>query len=102
VEGVTYGWGNGEEGQLGDGASANAASPTLAKEVPTLVAVVASGESSLGLTPSGEVLAWGSSQHHALGQGTRKMGIRSLVPLLVGTDAVEISATASDGMYRTE
>jgi alpha-tubulin suppressor-like RCC1 family protein len=102
VEGVTYGWGNGEEGQLGDGTTTNASSPTLATEVPTLVAVVASGESSLGLTPVGEVLAWGSSLHHALGQGARKVGMRSLIPLLVGTGAVEVSATASDGMYRTE
>jgi alpha-tubulin suppressor-like RCC1 family protein len=102
VHGVTYGWGNGEQGQLGDGALANASSPTLATEVPTLAAVVASGESSLGLTPAGEVLAWGSNLHHALGQGARKVGTRSLVPLLVATDAVEISATASDGMYRTE
>jgi alpha-tubulin suppressor-like RCC1 family protein len=99
---AAYGWGNDTEGQLGDGGDAAKLTPTAASEIPALTQLVTAGESSLGLTAAGEVLAWGSNERDALGQGVsvRKLA-RSLKPLPVARKALEISATATNAVYRT-
>jgi alpha-tubulin suppressor-like RCC1 family protein len=87
-------------GELGDGQRVNKLSPTPAVEVGPLARIVASGESCVGLTKQGDVEAWGYDRRDALGAGEHR-GQFSLTPLLVGIGAVEISATATDGEYRT-
>jgi alpha-tubulin suppressor-like RCC1 family protein len=100
VGSTAYGWGDDEYGQLGDGQKLDKLTPTQAVEVGPLAAIVASGESSLGLTTGGEVEAWGSNRRGALGQGTGT-GKEALKPRPVASGAVEISATATDAEYRT-
>jgi alpha-tubulin suppressor-like RCC1 family protein len=98
---TAYGWGSDAEGQLGDGGGAAKLTPTVASEVPALTQLVTAGESSLGLTTTGEVLAWGSNERDALGQGVSARRLpRSLKPLAVAHKALEISATATNAVYR--
>jgi alpha-tubulin suppressor-like RCC1 family protein len=94
--GGIYGWGDDENGQIGDGQTANKASPTPAGLTVGLglTQVIASGEYALGVSGEGDVYAWGGNMNHALGTTqTLKM---SLTPLLVDTGAVEVSGTAYD------
>jgi alpha-tubulin suppressor-like RCC1 family protein len=99
VEGVPYGWGADEAGQIGDGQTRDKLSPVLATAWSglDLTQIVAAGESSFGLTADGDVYAVGSNELGALGTG---LGGSSLTPLLIDTGASEISATAGDGMDR--
>lgn len=60
--------GNDVNGQLGDGANTNRQSATA---VPLQTTDIAAGDyNSLAVTPSGNVLAWGSNQYGQLGNGT--------------------------------
>jgi alpha-tubulin suppressor-like RCC1 family protein len=94
VEGVPYGCGDDESGQIGDGQTTTKYAPTVASELLTLglTQVVAAGEASMGLSSSGEVYTWGSAASGALGDGS-ETGF-SLSPLAVDSGAVEISGTA--------
>jgi alpha-tubulin suppressor-like RCC1 family protein len=98
-DGEVYGWGADLRGQLGDSQTEDKASPVPASVTAGLglTQVVASGEYSLGLGPGGDVYAWGFNERHALGVEHVRT---SLTPLLVGTGAVEISATAYDSSSR--
>jgi alpha-tubulin suppressor-like RCC1 family protein len=94
VEGVPYGCGDDESGQIGDGQTATKYAPTVAGELLTLglTRVVSAGEASMGLSSSGEVYTWGSAVSGALGDGS-ETGF-SLSPLAIDSGAVEISGTA--------
>jgi alpha-tubulin suppressor-like RCC1 family protein len=100
VEGIVYGWGEDSYGQLGDDSTANKLLPARATETHSLglVAVVASGACSLGLTATGDVYAWGSNEGDAL--GTAEDLRMSVIPLLVDTGAHEISGTAYNSLVR--
>lgn len=102
VEGVPYGCGDDEFGQVGDGQTENKYAPTVASELLTLglTQVVAAGETSMGLSSSGEVYTWGSNQSGDLGDGSDK-GF-SLSPRAVDSGAAEISGTAYDMLDRGE
>ena len=71
VEGVPYGCGDDESGQLGDGSIVTEYAPTVGSELLTLglTRVVAAGEASIGLSSSGEVYTWGSNAFGDLGDG---------------------------------
>lgn len=62
-------WGEGSEGQLGNGGTTSSASPI---PVPGLTGVtsVASGEAQLALRSDGTVTAWGANKYGAVGDGT--------------------------------
>ncbi len=101
VEGVLYGWGADSDGQIGDDDTSNKPYPTPATTPILFSHVIASGEFSLGLTPTGEVYAWGSNTDETLATGmVRKAPKLSLTPLLVSTGQVEISSTAYNAMER--
>jgi alpha-tubulin suppressor-like RCC1 family protein len=99
VNGVPYGWGADQAGQVGDEEAVNKASPVLATAWSglDLKQIVAGGESTFGLTAGGEVYGVGSDEMGVLGAG---FGGYSLAPVLVDTGAAEVSATAGDGMDR--
>jgi alpha-tubulin suppressor-like RCC1 family protein len=100
VGGVVYGWGADTNGQVGDGQTVNKTTPTVATALSSLSVthVIAAGAFSLALSSAGNVYAWGADAHQALGTGE---GRSSLVPLLVDSGAVEISATAYNSLDRT-
>ncbi len=101
VEGVPYGCGDDEFGQIGDGQTANKYGPTVASELLPLglTQVVAAGEASLGVSSSGEVYAWGSDEDGDLGNGSESGFL--LAPRAVAGGAVEVSGTAWNMLARS-
>jgi alpha-tubulin suppressor-like RCC1 family protein len=99
--GAIYGWGADEQGQIGDAQTEDKAAPAKASALAGLglTQVVASGECSLGVNAAGDVYAWGNDERHTLGT-TQKVRM-SLAPLLVDTEAVEVSGTAYDSADRS-
>lgn len=93
VEGVTYGWGSDDSGEVGDGSRANKASPV---EIPMRFShVVASGQSSIGLE-DGDVWTVGSAAGGALGSGLGR-GLQ-LSWTMVDTGRSMISGTAQNSL----
>jgi len=69
--GVAYGWGQGSGGRLGNGSTSGGFSPGLVLGgITNWSNLIASGDSSLGLTSSGAVYAWGYNSSGQLGDGT--------------------------------
>jgi alpha-tubulin suppressor-like RCC1 family protein len=100
VNGVPYGMGYDADGEVGDGQTEDKDTPTVATELLglELSSVVASGESSLALTRSGSVYAWGSNTGFAVGlPGESEV---TLAPALLETGVAEISATSYDTLMR--
>jgi alpha-tubulin suppressor-like RCC1 family protein len=88
VEGMLYGWGADQFGQVGDGARTNKASPV--DTGMRFEHAVAGGVSSYGLT-EGKLYSWGESAGGVLGTGTGP-SIRGVA--LVETGVARVSATA--------
>ena len=63
-------WGQGEEGQIGDGGSTNRMAPVVVPGLSEVVAVAAGSEHSLALLANGTVVAWGDNDSGELGQGS--------------------------------
>ena len=61
-DGRVFCWGNGEHGQLGDGASDDVATPVEVPGVSGIVQVVAGFASTCARTKAGDVLCWGESR----------------------------------------
>jgi alpha-tubulin suppressor-like RCC1 family protein len=106
VNGVIYGWGADEVDQVGDGQNTDKASPVVASETLGLSAlggpithIVTSGESSFALTANGNVYGWGSNEGWSLALPEESMITPS--PVLIATEAVEISSTSYDVLART-
>jgi alpha-tubulin suppressor-like RCC1 family protein len=78
VEGVPYGWGFDEGGEIGDGSTVSKYTPVVASELITygFTALKASGHSSLGLA-DGKVYAWGENLSGELGTGGANPARRS-------------------------
>jgi alpha-tubulin suppressor-like RCC1 family protein len=101
VRGTVYGWGADSFGQVGDAQTVDKLSPVIATATKALdlTDVVASGASSLGLSASGDVYAWGSNECDALGSGEGKRAKKyALTPLLVDSGVEEISGTAFNSL----
>ncbi len=103
VEGVPYGWGRDEGGEIGDGATASKYTPVVASELTTygFTSLKAAGHSSIGLV-NGNVYSWGENQSGELGVGEEGEGEgeegealeQAFSPQFVDSDVAEISATA--------
>jgi len=94
VEGVPYGCGADEEGELGDGSTEAKYTPTVSSELLTLglTQVATAGESSVGVSRSGEAYTWGFDIYGDLGNGS-ETGL-SLSPLPIASGGAEVSATS--------
>jgi alpha-tubulin suppressor-like RCC1 family protein len=92
--GSVYAWGADGAYQLGDGK--RAAEPSPVKISPphdvSYRAVASGADTSYGITPDGDVYAWGAGKSGALGDGTRRVA-RIPVKVKSGT-TVLISATS--------
>ncbi|HLM86461.1 MAG TPA: hypothetical protein VK272_09790 [Solirubrobacteraceae bacterium] len=99
VEGVPYGWGFDEAGEIADGSTLSKFTPVVASELTTLslASLKASGHSTVALTNEGTAYALGATGE--LGNGN---GQPSLTPLPVATEVTEISATAHDQIARSQ
>ena len=103
--GVAYGWGMNSVAQLGTEDLVDRHLPTeVARSFKfRFVEVAAGGEHSLGVTPFGEVYAWGSDLYGQLGQDTLGLGVGAsgpgtgsidpiIVPTLSGRVIISIAA----------
>ena len=102
-DGTAWAWGQGDAGQLGNGATTSSDRPVEVLGVGDVghlgsVVAVAAGESHvLGLLSSGTVVAWGKNQNGQLGDGTTT---DRLVPVKVDLSggAVAIAAGEASSM----
>lgn len=87
--GAVYAWGDGAEGQLGQGTTANSNVPVLVPGLPVITDVRAGGMHSLALDASGNVWAWGAN---AKGQVVNSTTASELSPVDVLSGMTMISA----------
>jgi alpha-tubulin suppressor-like RCC1 family protein len=85
-------WGDGENGELGDGHYANSDVPVLVKGLSHVTAIAAGGESLLALTSAGPVKAWGDNLDGQLGDGGPPGSTNVPVQVQGLTSAVAVSA----------
>ena len=95
-DGTYWAWGDGADGQLGDDSTANEPSPIQIQPPAgvTYASFASGGATSYGLTPSGDVYAWGNGSTGQLGDG--KATARQLTPVMVESGATQISSTANN------
>jgi alpha-tubulin suppressor-like RCC1 family protein len=100
VEGVPYGCGADEQGELGDGQTSAKFAPTVASKVALLglTQVVTGAQASAGISKAGEVYTWGSAGKGALGNGEEE-GF-SLTPFALEAGGVQLSATSWNMLVR--
>lgn len=93
--GALYAWGADKQGQLGDGKTTPEFSPEpiTPPSGVTYRLLASSGATSYGVTPAGDVYAWGAGGAGQIGNGTTA---GSLTPVKVASDATGISGTAFD------
>jgi alpha-tubulin suppressor-like RCC1 family protein len=100
--GQVLAWGLNDVGQLGDGTLRDAMVPTrvhLPKH--TVVTGISAGNSyGLALTSTGRVLAWGSNNHDALGDGNGNSDAMSKRPVRVRLPAsAHITSVSAGGFF---
>jgi len=78
--GAAYCWGDGGDGQLGDGTRTDRLTPTAVTGGLTFASLRAGAMHTCGLTTAGEGYCWGSNYNGQLGDGTR---IDTLTPVRV-------------------
>jgi len=95
ADGKLFAWGDDRFGELGNGSTGLEASPVRfsAPHGVTVRGLATSGATSYAISASGAVYAWGANALGEAGDGRR---IPVLTPVKVDSDAVAISATASD------
>lgn len=98
-DGRVYVWGNGQEGQLGDGSTSNTPEPRLLEE-PTgvhFVKVSSGGATDYAVTSTGDLYAWGYNRRDETGSG---VGVKKQLvftkPVNDRLTVAQVSATASD------
>ncbi len=70
-DGTVWGWGNNDDGHLGDGTYTNRNSPVQVADFGDAIAVAGGDSHSLALKSDGTVWAWGANWHGQLGDGTK-------------------------------
>ncbi len=101
ASGEVYAWGNGEDGQLGDGQegkTANSVTPVKVLGLPEkVIAISAGGGQNLALLANHTVVAWGENNQGQLGIGSYKnQDLPVRIPGL--EDVVAISAGYADSL----
>jgi alpha-tubulin suppressor-like RCC1 family protein len=95
TNGDMYAWGADAQGQLGDGNTASQPSPELITPPSgvTYRTLATSGDTSYGISWTGDVYAWGGGEEGQIGNGTT---VSSFAQVKVASGATGISATADD------
>ena len=92
TDGSLWAWGNNNEGQLGDGTTADRTSGNPVKVMDNVKFVTTGSGYSLAITNDGALWAWGSNQYGKLGDGTV---VDRYSPVKVLDNAVYASAGGS-------
>jgi alpha-tubulin suppressor-like RCC1 family protein len=92
--GAVYAWGDGAEGQLGQGTTVDSDVPLAVHGLPTIVDVRAGGMHSLALDDAGNVWAWGSNNDGQVGEG-RLADLLTPVEVLRGVKMISAGALHS-------
>lgn len=103
-DGTAYAWGYNNNGQLGNGTTANALVPTAvaAPEGASFESIDAGRNWSIGRTSDGRILAWGNNRYGQFGNGEGGTGVSSATPVALiepeGVDLVQVFAGANHGL----
>ncbi len=92
--GVTYCWGWNGSGQLGDGTTANHATPAVAASGFTFVAITAGSAFTCGLMADGSAWCWGAGSQGQLGNGAN-VASTTPVPVSGGLTFAKIASGGS-------
>jgi YD repeat-containing protein len=98
ADGRVLAWGQGDQGQLGNGATTNSASVVEVTGVSNAVAVAAGDRHSLVLLANGTVRCWGDNSSGQLGNNTTPTDSSSPVSL-VGSQMTNIVAIEGGGWH---
>lgn len=88
-DGTLWGWGNNEQGQIGDGTYENRNVPTQIGSATNWVKVKSGTNHTLGLKSNTVLFAWGSDNTGQLGIGASNNF--SPTPIEIGSDFIDIS-----------
>jgi alpha-tubulin suppressor-like RCC1 family protein len=98
ADGRVYVWGNGAEGQMGDGSTSNALKPQLLNE-PSGVhfdQVNSGGPIDYAVASSGDLYSWGSNFKDQIGNGVNgAQQLQYTTPVNDNLKVVQVSSTAS-------
>jgi alpha-tubulin suppressor-like RCC1 family protein len=103
--GRVYGWGNNTYGQIGDGSTVSRLEPVRATALGgvKVTALRGGGSSTLALTSTGKVLAWGRNGDGELGDGTTTGSPDPVqVKIPKGVTVTAIAAGYASGMALTK
>jgi hypothetical protein len=99
ASGDVYVWGNGQEGEMGNGSTSNALKPQLLPE-PTGVQftlVNSGGSTDYAITSSGDLYAWGNNTRDQIGNGVSgTQQPQYNTPVNDNLTVTQVSSTASD------
>jgi alpha-tubulin suppressor-like RCC1 family protein len=94
TDGTVWSWGSNAQAQLGDGTTADHASPTQIQALTDIVAIAAGDSSAYAVSRTGAVFAWGDNSAGQLGNGSVVASRQPIpVPGLTGVTSV----AAGDG-----
>ncbi len=101
--GKVLAWGNGEDGQLGNGKTENSTAPVEVSGLTDVTAIAAGDGQNLALLADGTVMAWGENNAGQLGNGNLKsqdqpiavQGISDVVAIAAGDE--DCLALLADG-----
>ena len=90
--GTVWGWGNNDNGQLGDDSKRGRTTPVQAKGLKGITAIAAGAGHSLALKADGTVWAWGNNDHGQLGDDSSKLrktpvqvkGLKGIIAIAAG------------------
>jgi hypothetical protein len=89
--GIVYAWGDGAEGQLGQGTTADSDVPLQVHGMPFIVDVRAGGMHSVALDADGNVWAWGDNHAGQVGNG-RSGSVLAPVEVMSGVRMISAGA----------
>jgi alpha-tubulin suppressor-like RCC1 family protein len=93
-DGSLWAWGSNQDGQLGDGTTANRSTPVPVGTSTTWRLVAAGATHTLAVASDGSLWAWGSNEYGQLGDGT---GTSRSTPVRVGASSDWTSVAAGQG-----